>query len=92
MSIIVINTEPIKEEHVTYYVKDEHKLEGINRVLYEIVKCTYNHPDAPEHAVIHVLEERRRKSVPFMARAAAPMTLLMSAEENMQMCYDLIPE
>jgi hypothetical protein len=56
-----VNTEPLKIEHVCWFVKDE----GYDNLitLMEVVKLTYKHPCAPDYAFHYQQESRAIKTV-----------------------------
>ena len=78
---LVINGDPVKEKHLCYYTERD-DVKTIS--LYEVVKATYPHPDAPEHATVECVETRFRKSCKAYASSGAPLVLLEAAQANME--------
>jgi len=51
--LLVINSDPVSEKHISWFTKDGNK--GNEIELYEVVERMYPHPQVPEHATIAVM-------------------------------------
>lgn len=78
---ININVKPLKELHLTYsYIERDDEI-----ILTEIVERFYNHPQAPDHAMISLLEEKRLKFYKKNDTQSAQVHLLKWANENIRL-------
>ena len=76
----VINENPVSEEHVAWLT--EKSLSSADAiVLHEVVRAFYRHPDAPEHALIPVIELRSIGEERRVAPEAAAWILLEAAQQ-----------
>ena len=73
----VINEKPISEEHVAWFTSGDSRTIR----LHEVVKAFYRHPDAPEHALVPVLEERFHGEKLRVAHEAAAWVLLEATQQ-----------
>jgi len=77
--LLVINGEPIKEEHISWYTA--RSFSGTSEIisLYEVVRADYEHPEAPGYTTISQIEIRLRNSCKIISEKAAPLLLLEAA-------------
>lgn len=79
----VIETLPIKQRHLCW--RTTRNAEKIS--LIEVVESHYRHPDAPEHAIVPVVEELFRYSLPVTDHRAAPLLLLEASHKNISLQF-----
>jgi len=86
--VIVINDlHPVKEQHIGWKAtRCPHK--SSNVVLYEVVERWYRHPDAPDDALIPVMETVVRHSCRATAPEAGPINLLLHTETTLNHSKD----
>ena len=80
MIVISINNEPgdcVKERHICYFTRDE----GAVIALMEVVESFYRHPQAPEDAILPVIEMKCVKQCHRHTYEAGVLVLL-EANEN----------
>jgi hypothetical protein len=76
------NQPPIRTKHICYFTADRGE-EGI--ALCEVIENTYPHPEAPEDAVIPVIDTRVVKIVKRTNYQAAPLILLEANQQTVRM-------
>lgn len=57
--LLVINSTPVSEKHLTLFVKEEISFGGPKLILNELVEVMYKHPDAPDDMLVSHLEVHR---------------------------------
>ena len=78
----IVNTEPLKEEHICWYTSNRsNSLGKFEIALMEVVKCTYPHPCAPEYGYLITEETRFIKRVDRMSEEAGVL-VCMEANQN----------
>lgn len=70
---------PISEQHICYYVKERNKDE---LDLYEVVLQSYPHPDAPNDAVVLLMNEHIVKTVNKTDYRASDLILLQASQKT----------
>lgn len=78
---LLLNENPIGEEHVSWSVRESNVDGALCLTLYEIVRRYYRHPEAPEHATVQVLEE---KAIVTLRRTSMDCATLILLEANMK--------
>lgn len=87
-AVIVINDlHPVKERHIGWKAA-RCQIKSNNVVLYEVVERWYRHPDAPEHALIPVMETVVRHSCKATAPEAGPINMLLHIEATLDHSKD----
>ena len=83
-----VNTDqmPLTKDFVCYFARAD----GEDISLFEVAKVTYPHPDAPNDALIFVIETNRVKTFQRNSSKAAALELLKHAEENAANVYHLL--
>lgn len=78
--LTICNTpeDVVSTKHICYYAKSE----GPDIVLYEVVEVCYKHPQAPEDAVVPVIEVHVSKKVKKVDPEAAAWILLEASEKS----------
>lgn len=74
--------EPIREEHVCFYVQPAvmHKEKYLQ--LIEVIKKFYPHPEAPTDMMVELLTTRVVKTIKKDTSEAASLILLQAAQDN----------
>ncbi|KKN99065.1 hypothetical protein LCGC14_0143120 [marine sediment metagenome] len=78
MIITVINEKPVSEKHISWFTKPAS--EGKYITLYEVVEQLYQHPQAPDEAVIPVLTTRQVHSALRSSLEGASLVLFEAAQ------------
>jgi len=83
MSEIIINIaeEPTSKKHISWTYEER----GDDIILYEIVECSYKHPQAPEHATIQRIELERKFECKKTSIHASAILLLKNALDNVSL-------
>lgn len=79
--LINVTGKPVFQTHLSWTYQEFTDKGQSYIVLYELVKATYKHPEAPDHAVIERIEHREIKRCLKTESNAAPIMLLKYALE-----------